>query len=180
MCIDKYCSWSYLKQWIPSEYHHRILLIQEDITGMTAASLLQSIKQKWETAEWHKFVWCHGSPSCRSHSRADRGLSKHRDSAGRPLTALAKADDKALSSFIQIMLTVREQSPQALMSIENPVSPTFRLQPCIQKLRRQGWQWLTASYCKSADDTMDAGTWPKKNTNFLLDRVPTGFQLPIC
>ena len=146
-----------MKQWIPSEYHDRILHIQQDITTMTAASLLQLIQQKWPSAEWHKFVWCHGSPSCRTHSRADRGLSKHRDLSGKPLSASAKADDTALDSFINIMLTIREQSPHALISIENPVSPTFRLQPCIQRLRKQGWVWVTGSYCKSADESFDEG-----------------------
>ena len=163
------------------KYHHRILFINGDITTLTADTLLEKIQQHWPTASWDKFVHIHASPSCRSHSRADRGLSRHRGSAGEPLSKLAVADDAACESAVQIMEHVLQHAPNAMYTIENPVSWTFELQPCIKRLlATTGWQSMVTCYCKCADPLLDDGAWPRKDTIIIAHGLPARTSLPIC
>ena len=95
VCIDMECGSEFLKQYVPKRYWHRVVCIQQDVRRIDPAGLLKNVKKAWSDFSLHKIVWAHASPSCRTYSRADRGLSKHRDGQGRPMTARAREDDKA-------------------------------------------------------------------------------------
>ena len=179
--IDNGHSIEYVKQWIPRKYHHRVLYIQRDINTLCADSIMELVRQRWPDAAWDKFVHIHASPSCRSHSRADRGLSKHRGSAGQPLTELAKSDDKSCAHAIGIMQDIRRIAKNALFTIENPESRTFLLQPCIKQLMQDSdWQVLQCSYCKCAHPMLDKGFWPRKDTFVIAAGLPPQTSLPQC
>ena len=125
--------------------------------------------------------WVHASPLCRSHSQVDRGKSRRRDQHGRPLTRLAKADDKATRHVDQLIEQIKEHAPAAMYTIENPESKTFKMVPCIAKLRRtEGWRWLRCIDCKCASQRLDQGKWPHKHTDILVWGVLHDFELPVC
>ena len=179
--IDNGHDFEYVKQWIPQEYHDRVLFIKQNIENLGADSILAMVKKVWPTAEWSKFVHMHGSPSCRSHSKADRNLTRHRDKDGRPLTALAKADDRACQQLVRIMLQIKKLANNALYTIENPVSRTFELQDCIKALQTsEGWVTMTGSYCKCASPQLDSRIFPRKDTLIIAANVPKDATLPIC
>ena len=68
-----------------------------------------------------------------------------------------------------------------MVSIENPVSFTFKLMLTITKLQKEpGWHWLMCSYCKCASLHYDQGNWPKKNTNWLVFSLLPRYQLLVC
>ena len=181
VCIERDYTIEYLRARIPRKYWDRVVYIHDDITSINEHELLRRVKATWPEAELSEFVHLHASPSCRTYSRADRGRSRHRDVAGRPLSRRARADDKALRHAVTLLLRIKAHAPRACVTIENPVSNTFKLVPCIARLRRTtGWRWLTCSYCKCADPRVDRGIWPKKNTNFLVFGLPRGFKLPMC
>ena len=121
-------------------------------------------------------------PSCRTYLWANRGLSAHRDRDGRPLTVRAKEDDSALRHAVKLVLEIHIFCPTACSTIENPVSWTFGLIPCIARLCwSSDWHWLSCSYCKCADPRFDYGQqWPRKDTNFLVFGLPHGIKLPKC
>ena len=179
--IDNGHDFEYVKQWIPQEYHDRVLFIKQNIENLDADSILAMVKKVWPTAEWSKFVHMHGSPSCRSHSKADRNLTRHRDKDGRSLTALAKADDRACQQLVRIMLQIKKLANNALYTIENPVSRTFELQDCIKALQTsEGWVTMTGSYCKCASPHLDSRIFPRKDTLIIAANVPKDATLPLC
>ena len=140
VCIDRDHSLEWVRKHVPAKYLSRLLYIQEDVRALSKQELMRRIKERWPTAEWSKFSHIHASPSCRTHSRADRGFSRHRDRHGRPLSKLAKDDDKALRHTLRVIMSIKEEAPNALYTIEQPVLPTFKLVPAIAKLRRTtGW-----------------------------------------
>ena len=83
--------------------------------------------------------------------------------------------------MLQLIDSIKEEAPNALYTIEQPVSTTFKKVPAVAKLiRSAGWHWLQCSYCKCACPLLDAGKWPRKNTNILAHGLPEGFELPRC
>ena len=118
------------------------------------------------TTAWGEVCHIHASPLCRSHSRADRGHSRHRDGQGWPCSELVRADDRACTHAIALIQAIQRRAPAALYTIEQPVSNAFCKVPAVAALRRApGWHWLTGSYCHMACD-LDAGDWPRKYTFF--------------
>ena len=136
VCIDRAHSLEYIRKHIPRKYWDRVLYIHDDITLLNARELSARMKAVWPDAELSDFIHCHASPSCRTYSRADRGKSRHRDKLGRPLTRRAKEDDKALRHAVRLLLQIKAHAPRVCITIENPVSLTFKLVPCIARLRR--------------------------------------------
>jgi hypothetical protein len=181
MCVDRDHSWQWVCRHIPRKYRARILYIKTDVLKLTMGDIIKKIKERWPAARWRHVKWVHASPSCRSHSQADRGRSRHRDQHGRPLTRLAKADDKATRHVVQLIEQIKEHAPAAMYTIENPESKTFKMVPCIAKLRRtEGWRWLRCSYCKCASRRLDQGKWPRKHTNILVWGVPHDHTTSSC
>ena len=183
VCVDRdrTLEWVRRSKLIPERYLDRLLIINDDIRRLDENIIMEHVRRRWPTARWHDFVHVHASPSCRSYSRADRGFSRHRDARGRPLTRLARQDDAALRRAVSIMLNVKRKAPGALYTLENPVSRTWKLVPCLARLcKRPEWRWLTVSYCKVASKTIDSGDWPRKNSNILACHVPKGLTLPQC
>ena len=136
VCIDRDHSLDYICAFIPRKYWEKVLYIQDDITNLDIHKLLSRIQAVWPDAKWKQFIHLHLSPSCRTYSRADRGLSAHRDRDGRPLTSRVKEDNSALRHVVKLVLEIHVFCPTACITIENPVSWTFGLVPCIACLRR--------------------------------------------
>ena len=133
-------------------------------------------------------IHIHGSPSCRSHSGADRGLTGHRDMYGRPLSKTAIMDDRVLHKFVQELGILMSYYPGMLVTIENPVSPTFMMVPDIARLIRwrdpcqEGTQFMpmTCSYCKHTDPVLDGKAFPQKDTFIIAAGVKKTLKLCMC
>ena len=144
VCIDRDHSLDYIRAFIPCKYWEKVLYIQDDITDLDSNKLLSRIQAVWPDAKWKRFIHLHLSPSCQTYSRTDRGLSAHRDRYGRPLTPCAKEDDSALRHAVKLVLEIHVFCPTACITIENSVSWTFGLVPCITHLCwSSNWHWLT-------------------------------------
>ena len=78
-------------------------MIQDDLRALNKQELMRRMKERWPTAEWCEFKHIHASPSCRTHSPADRGFGKHRYCDSRPRTKLAKQGNAALRRTLQLI-----------------------------------------------------------------------------
>ena len=82
---------------------------------------------------------------------------------------------------INLIQKFRKHAPLALITIENPVNDVFGHLPGIRKLLRSSeWRMLAASYCQEADEVMDPGYWPRKDTNVLTCGLPSWFHGKLC
>ena len=182
VCVDRDhdLDWVVDQGYIQPKYLNRYLHIHADVMELSVEDIWAAVVEKWPTAAWEEVAHVHASPSCRSHSRADRGRSRHRDGQGRPCSALAKADDLACTHVIGLIRALQRRAPAALYTIEQPVNKSFCRVPAVRALRRApGWRWLTGSYCRMTCE-LDLGDWPRKDTNFLVHGVGAGFTLPQC
>ena len=201
---------SWARKYISTFNWNRICYIQADIADLTLAEIVLAIFRRWPKLKPSSFTFAsaktgttdyssmirminivhiHGSPSCRSHSIADRGISRHRDQYGRPLSQTAILDDRALENFCDILNELMTYYSTMLATIENPISPTFTMVPCIARLIRQRdashglprWQPLTCSYCKHTDVVLDYGkTFPQKDTIVCAAGVKPSLTLDMC
>ena len=168
MCVDRDhdLQWVVDQGYLPSKYLDRYLHIHADVLDLTVDDIWAAVVERWPTAAWEEVCHVHASPSCRSHSRANRGRLRHHDGQGRPCSELAKADDRACTHAIALIRAIQRRAPAALYTIEQPVNKTFCKVLAVAALRRApGWRWLTGSYCRMTCD-LDAGDWPRKDTNF--------------
>ena len=157
---------------LPKDTWERVMLIRDDIRRIGVAELLKRVRRVWADFEVCRLILIHASPSCQTYSPADRGFSRHRDPCGRPLTTRAREDDDATRHAVRLISNLGDAAPRALITIENPRSKWFKMVPCIARLMRDArWEWITTSYCKMADEVLDPGKWPRKDTNILAKNV---------
>ena len=203
------------KEWarkhIPSIYWPRICYIHKDVldSSVSAHGIMTSIFKRWPALKPKHFslyeikdglcdispcikainiIHIHGSPSCRSHSGVDRGLTGHRDMYGRPLSKTAIMDDRVLHKFVQELGILMSYYPGMLVTIENPVSPTFMMVPDVARLIRwrdpcqEGTQFMpmTCSYCKHTDPVLDGKAFPQKDTFIIAAGVKKTLKLCMC
>ena len=179
--IDRDKSRNYVLGFIPKRYHDRFLFIKADISDLSWADIQSQLQQKWAWASLNMLSHLHLSPSCVSMSRAER-ISIHRHADGlSPKSATAIADDAVIEHCVSLIQNFRKHAPLALITIENPVNDVFGHLPGIRKLLRSSeWRMLAASYCQEADEVMDPGYWPRKDTNVLTCGLPRWFHGKLC
>ena len=122
--------------YIPSKYLSRYLHIHADVMDLTIDGIWEAVVERWPTAAWEEVCHVHASPSCRSHSHADCGRSRHRDGRGRPCSELARADDRVCTHAIALIRGLQQRVPAALYTIEQPVNKTFCKVPAVAALQR--------------------------------------------
>ena len=179
--IDRDKSLKYVLNFIPQKYHDRFLFIKADVSELTWSDIQSQIQQKWSWANLSMLSHLHLSPSCVSMSRAER-FSIHRHADGlSPKSATAIADDAVIEHCVSLIQQFRKHAPLALITIENPVNDVFGHLPGIRKLLKSSdWRMLAASYCQEADEFMDPGYWPRKDTNVLTCGLPRWFHGKLC
>ena len=138
VCVerDHDLHWVVEQGHLPSKYLDRYLHIQADVVDLTVDGIWAAVVERWPSAAWGEVCHIHASPSCCSHSRADRGRSRHRDGRGRPCSSLARADNNACTHATGLIRAMQRKAPAALYTIEQPVNNTFCRVPAVAALRR--------------------------------------------
>ena len=163
----------------------RFQYVQQDIRELTLEKLDGMLMERvgmraCELDHIHAGWPCTTTSRASTQTPRQRGFTPHRWPDGQPRSQQAHTDDALLENIANLFLAVKRETPDMLLTLENPENDVLlKLRP-VQRLLEGGWVLMRGSHCKAASSGFERlwptrGAQPQKHTVYIgsgLDEPP--------
>ena len=169
-------------------------------------SVLKHLVDKYMGVTLHDVTHIHFSPDCTTMSSADKGRSRYRLPDGRPNVSydsrgnpVVPADfyqsvydgqhhglkalrcDMAMNAVLFTLSDVSADYVTMLITVENPSTGCFSIQPVVQDMLQHGFMLYEVDYCSVASPRWDGNDpWTMKPTHILAKGLHASHVMPRC